>query len=519
MSLYSYHVFMFPFQWELKNGKEKAFSERFNLSNLRSSNGSQWENMAVPVGEDYQTELYNEKNFFYKFVHKALYDNGNEQHPVIRHYERKEAYNGGLEYEIGVKAKQENIYKLKVKSIGLDLFSTGTGIVIFYLENHNYQSLEDVIRINQFGRRIFPPFLTKDKGVEGTKDFELANYICINGLSGEPHRYYEDFSAYSIQQPWTEARFITSLIEDFNKAIDPEPVIDDRMFTMCWYLNNELGAEIKDERRYCKFVRSDKWHEFLYIDSDGSTCQNQRMQKELLQQHTYPRWQKQGTLYGITRHSFMAISFEGWFPENILLSYFRTIYVRIAELVLLQRASVLKFSSEVTRLSTLEDKKKQTLADEIDKFYKAYIRFVNQIYFREITTQEQGIDLYDRLMDSMRIKDQVKDLDNEIEELHNYATLLDDKAQSNSLSLLTVLGSLFLAPSFIVGFFGMNLIPEDIDKTKMLWIIISVVILIASGLIGIVWFNKNGKKKASYFLIGFISLLAIMAMLFSLIHL
>ncbi len=510
MSLYSYHIFMFPFQWEPKSREEKPFSERFNLNDLQPRLNSSWQNYPVPANDDYATELYNEKNFFYKFVHKALYDTGNEPLPVIRHYERKEAYNGELEYEIGVKANGQDTYRLKLKSIGLDLFSTGTGVLIFYIENQHYAEMRDVMRINQYGRRIFPPFLTKDKGAEGTKYLELADYICINGLTGEPHRYYEDFLSYTADKPWTEARFITSLIDDFCTDIDPEPVIDDRMFTMCWYLNAEKGVEISDSKRYYKMMRSNDWHEFLFIDSNGSTCQNDRLQKELLEKHTYPRWQKFGTLYGITRHSFMAVSNDGWFPENILLGYFRTIYVRIAELVLVQRASVLKFSAEVTRLSTLDDKKKQTLADEIDKFYKSYIQFVNQIYFREITTQEQGIDLYDRLQDSMRIKDQVKDLDNEIEELHKYATLLDEKAQSRNIALLTILGSLFLAPSFIVGFYGMNVVPEWLhDKPWVLPSVMVAIILLASSLLGVVLLNKRDKKVLVYMLIGFIALITL----------
>mgnify|MGYP000987272851 FL=1 len=243
------------------------------------------------------------------------------------------------------------------------------------------------------------------------------------------------------------------------------------------------------------------------------------MQKELLKKHTYPRWQQYGTLYGITRHSFMAISGEGWYPENILLGYFRTIYVRIAELVLVQRASVLKFSAEVTRLSNLDDKKKNTLADEIDKFYKSYIQFVNQVYFREVTTQEQGIDLYDRLQESMRIKEQVKDLDNEIEELHNYATLLDEKAQSRDIRLLTILGSLFLIPSFIAGFYGMNLIPENYhaEKRVLLWIITFLIIFVALGLWWSVQLNSREKKRKVNILIGLITALIVVSMALAII--
>jgi len=512
MSLYSYHVFMFPFQWTPKGREGEDFDERHKLNKILPQTNSQWENKPQPESPGYQTELYNEKNFFYKFVHNALYDDDpKKKFPTIKHYERKEAYKTNLIYEIGVIANSKSVYKLHLKSIGLDMFSTGTGVLIFYLENHDYPEFDNVRRINQFGRRIFPPFLDKTSHVEATKFVELADYIAITGLMGESYRYHEDFTQFKTTEPWGKARFIKSLIDDFSPAIEIEPVVDDRMFTMCWYFNNKLSNEIKDSSKFQDFAVGDQWHQFLYVDGgDSSTCQNDIMREDLLAKNTYSRWQKWGTLYGMTKYSFMAISNDSFFPRNILLTHFRTMYVRLVEMVLIQRASILKFSAEVTRLSSLDEKDSRKPADQISDFYKAYIRFVNQIFFREITAQEQGIDLYDLLTDNMRIKDQVKDLDNEIGELHNYASLLDEKSQSRNLSLLTILGSLFLIPSFIVGFFGMNFFKyNDSFVNTKIGIIGAIIILSATIMYGIYHFTKKGKRRIVSALIVIMILLAV----------
>lgn len=484
MALYSYHVFMFPFQWEHDSCKGKPFNERFNLNKVSVPNDSMWENLPAPIMDQYETELYNEKNFFYKFVHNVLYDNGKTEQAIVRHFERKEAYSKELTYEIGIQAHKVDLYELKIKSIGIDLFSTGTGILIFYLENHKYKDIIDVKRINQFGRRVFPPYMAAKDGVVGTKQSELADFISIKGLSRGPAPYFEDFTHFKTTDYWKPARFIESLIKDLDQNILVEPVVDDRMFTMCWFFNNKTCETIKNDESYKAFVSSNDWHEYLYIDSNGSTCQNQLMQKTLLEEHTYSRWQKEGTIYGVTRFSFMAISDEGLFAQNVLLTYFRTMYVRMVELVLVQRSSILKFSSEVTTLSTLSDNNPQRLADNIGKFYQAYIRFVNQVYFREITAQEQGIELYEMLQQSLHLKDHVKDLDEEIGELHNYATLLDDKRQNQNLSLLTKIGALFIAPSLIASYFGMNILKingDDNIKYSLVWVLGSFTLL--SGLI------------------------------------
>ena len=175
----------------------------------------------------------------------------------------------------------------------------------------------------------------------------------------------------------------------------------------------------------------------------------------------------------------------------------------MAGLSLVQRASVLKFSEEVTHLSRLPEQDTQTLADNIGSFYQSYIRFVNQIYFREITAQDQGIELYNMLHESLGLKEQVKDLDNEISELHNYATLLDEKAQSRNLSLLTILGSLFLAPSFIVGFFGMNTLKDGVNKGHYSQLLLTFLILLSAAILyGVVYFHKKSRRKYANILIG-----------------
>ncbi len=520
MSLNSYHIYLFPFQWSKKESKDKEFSKRFSLDGIATAIDSQWENIVEPKNHDYKVELYNEKNFFYKFVHKALYDSGIKEKATVKHFERKEAYEQDVVYEIGVKAGYKSTYRLKLNSIGLDVFSTGTGILMFYLENSEYSKIEDVRRINQYGRRVFPPFIGADNYEETTKGAELADYICIKGLNGGESRYFEDFSQVSkSMQPWGTAKFIKSLLDDFNPKLEIEPVVDDRMFTMCWYFDNNHGNRISDNKEFYKFLRSDAWHQYLYIDSSYSTCQNDRMQKELLEKNTYTRWQKFGTLYGITKKSFMVMSHDGNIPKKVLLTYFRTTYVRIVELALIQRASILKFSAEVANLSSLAENNKQKLADRIGDFYKSYIRFVNQIFFREITAQDQGIELYDLLLENLRTQEQVKDLDTEIGELHNYATLLDEKEQNRNLSLLTILGSLFLVPSFIVGYFGMNFFGKDDIKLSEdgLPFILAIILLLAGGLFGVVKLNKNKPKIWLKILIGFIALLILGVIIFPLI--
>jgi hypothetical protein len=496
-TLFSYHIFYFPFKWEKRGKENEKFSVRFNLRTIVPTINSNWENLPLPHTEEYLAELYNEKNFFYDFVHNVLYDSSEEKN-IIRHYERKEAYLTDLGYEIKVIANdKEDIYKLRLKSIVLNLYSTGTGILVFYLDNDQYPNFSDILRINQFGRRVFPPFLDIQNGVLGAKKAELADYIAITGLNGSPDRYSDDFTGYTTDtKTWQACRFISSLIEDLSPELEITPVIDDRMHVVSWMGNKEMAAKVKDESILTN--GNDDWYRFLFVDGGDCTCQNDKMKNEIIGKHSYLRWQKYGSLYGISRYSMVFLSDGDGSKDDTYFRIFRTMYARMVELSLIQRASILKFSDEVTHLSGLKEIKSSELAELISDFYMEYIRFVNQIFFREITAQEQGIEMYDLIQKKMKIAEQVKDLDNEIGELHHYATLLDNKEQNRRITAITILGAIFLPATLLVGLFGINTMPENIPEYLFggdfywpFWISIGIIIVVTGTVIWII--NKAWK--------------------------
>ena len=500
-TLYSYHIFMFPFKWENTRIQKESFSERFNLQRVDPKDSSQWFHVPSPKNQAYEVELHNEKNYFYQFVHPVLYDDFDaKKDPVIKHFERKEAYDPGktLTYEIRVIANETSVYRLNLKSIVLNLYSSGTGVLIFYLENYDFPDLEDVLRINQFGRRIFPPFLGAENGVLDVKYVELPDHIAIEGLTGSEHRYFEDFERYTEKRDWKPATFIESLIDDFSEDLYISPVTDDRMHVLCRYMNNELSEVCENWGKSKEF--KENWYRFVFVDGGYRTCQDLDMMDELLKKHTYTRWQDWGSLNGVSRYSFVYLHSEE--APDFVRVHFRTMYARMVELSLIQRASILKFSEEVTKLSNLKDNQTKGLSEKISDLYKEYIRFVNQIYFREISAQEQGIELYDMIQEKMKIAEQVKVLDEEIEELYQYANMLEKTEQEQRMSVITVLGAVFLPATLLTGVFGMNTLGKLDDYIDgSYWSFgISVVFIVVVTTIVTYCLNKFWKLKMGEFL-------------------
>lgn len=464
MDYYSYHIFYFPFKWEIPGEEKKLFSDQVDLEHIPLESTSKWERVQLDddslsqmVNAQEQEELFGERQYYYDFVHSVLYDVKGAEDSIIHHYERREPKEGKVEYSIELKHRT---YVLRLDALNVNLYSTGVGIMSFFLKNEREdQSDEYSIRdINQFGRRIMPPYCGE---FEKSNRKMIAQSIRIKGLEGD---YMDAFDfvketggdvVRGFSNVWEPANFIKQLIADLSSQLKVTPVIDDRMLVNCWYGNNELSTEIKND---LSFMGKDLWYKYVFVDNGDNwadvTCLNDEMRKELLKKSTYPRWQKFGTLYGVSRYSLMALTNIG--AKGFIDMHMRTIYSRMFELVIIQRASMLRFSSEVTKVSALRGKSTKEIAERVNSLYKEYIRFINQIYFRNVTAQDQGIELYEMLLEQFKTEVLIKDLDEEISELHQYITLKIDQRRSENGDWLNKLAAIFLPASLLTGLFGMN---------------------------------------------------------------
>ena len=489
--IYSYHIFYFPFKWEIMGLENQAFSDQVNLDNIQYNRNSHWERSQKPdPGEE--ESLYNEKNYYYTFVHNILYDEEHSPLNLIHHFERKEPKLSNHIYYYIKKKGRNNPYKLIVDAMNINLYATGVGFLSFYLKNEDctQNSPEDILAINQYGRRIMPPFFN-DTRLRN----EISEYIRIEGLNQTV--YFEDFKSYTPYDSWQPSSSIKKLICELVTNLSIDPIIDDRMFVATWYKNNQLSQQFTNNAKAyfdSQDPFSDYWYRLLFIDGSNATFQNEKMKKELLEEHTYYRWQQWSSLYGISKYSLVYLT-NNEVPDY-LIEYFQTIYARMAELVLVQRASMLRFSGEITKVSQLSNQDVEAVSKRVSSLYKEYIRFVNQIYFREITAQDQGIEMYNKLHSCLQMESYIKDLDGEIEELHQYISLMEDRERNKKASLLNDIATLFLPITVITGFWGMNQISEVMEENGELStsFIIQSLLLIIGTLCAICIIYKRKRK-------------------------
>ena len=454
MKTNSFHIFMFPFS--LKSEWNQAAIDKM-------LKGASWERKPFDYNDGDYARNFSEQGYFYDFCAGAMFDDPDSLNRVLSTYRLRTEE--GDTYTININKKGDRkSYTLAVEKIELNIYDEKAAILSFHLRNDSYSDIQDILYINDYGRRIYPQYLASDDNgnvdLQKTKNSFLADSISL-ALSNRPH-FQEDFSAYARKRimPFTLPNFIKGILPE--KMHDCHWLLDDRMYVVSYFLNSDFANRMKKEygkegkwldRRRVEW----DWYQYVYIDNDDPTCQNDQMFKELLERSTYKRWSDYGTFYGISRYSFTCLI---GLDVIGLLNHMQTMYYRMASLVLAQRVLSLYYSREISEISRKLDENeltKKELRKRVSFLNRDYLRFVNNVYFREVTSQEQGIELYDLLQDQMNIKRDEQGLSTEVEQLYHYVTMTNDELRNEEAEKLGIIATLFLVPTLLTGIWGMNL--------------------------------------------------------------
>lgn len=603
---YSSHIFLFPFKFRVEENCNELFigyiKEKWKIEIDETK-----EEADLRIRTE-KTTLYNEKKYFHDFVHPVLFSDFESNNSDKKETRDNTQINSiikkvDLIYRITIKRKkngkrQDTIVHdpkipkyedftidLNLEKVTLDLYKEGIGVFSFHLNYFPETSLNEkdklanILLINQYGRRIYPPFLDLrysdfeldevNSELEGTKRRELAESISI--IDTEKILITENWNDIQVQLNATayiprHILYFLNVEELENKywfkysekeaplkrtEIELGLVLDDRMFVMSWlgaeqlteefqkqdlilekekeqfgYVlsdlckrqlgDNESGGFFRNDSESASFIRrnsngyrylnNDFWYQYVFVDGGFKTCQNEIMQEQLLSKHTYDRWVGYNTLYGISRYSFVMLTAP--FKElrrtevnaAFIPDHLQTIYFRMVSLVLVQRSMVLFFSKKISDIEISIENEDKQIQKEALILYKTYRDFINKTFHREVTAQEQGIELYDMLQEHLRVEKQAKELEKEFDETYRLVSLIGTKQTSDRMRLLAMLGSIIVVPTFIFNLlknrFFDTLPPIDKFSNHHLMIdsimlIITLVACTSIITIGLMNWNKN----------------------------
>lgn len=487
---YSYHTFLFPFLWN--NGG------RVTRKQFEKCIHPHWvpeERADVP----FDTSHYAQYAYFNQAARNTIFTEAGEKNPIVKNYRFDIGRLSGDADWLGSRKGKDNPARyvirkdgftasLRVNGIRLRLFSTGVGMIVFELENYEHNDEKAINRINEYGRRIFVPFVGADGSCKLCADditLEYPGGAVVSAISGVLPKTNSDIRfmeliSYLLRNEKYAA--VTGLKAEKNR-FHIEPIIDDRMFVSCVWCNNDFNMEMKQytdgDYRYLSDAitrepndsgsAARRLYELLFVDGDGLSCRSRTMLRQMLEEHVYDRWleysAEYGTLIGISEFSMVTVS-----GDPISVNAHLTEYTEMIMLVLAQRASLLSFEWQIS------DCAKGRL--RIDRIQREYIHFQSKYLLREITPQQQGIELYNMLCRHMFIGNMAEEVEKQISAL--FALKRNDTDNSNNIlfSILSILSVVELA----------NYLTSSPDTGSL---------LLSSGLVAVllVWFLLNHRNR------------------------
>jgi hypothetical protein len=438
---------------------------------------------------------YNEEVYFYKSVRKAMHTYKGDHKPITLEYEHK-CYNNKNKTYYTINVRKNKKYKLQIRNIKFKIYEGKIGIITFNLLNNRYKDRDEILEINEYGRRIYPQHIQSDNNIPHflSEKIILSKQCNIEKFTTDYHKVNINRISQMIMCLLGDKFSVDEPIESMKDKIVINPIIDDRMFVMCHYYSDDEASNVKYGLK--NYENKDYWCRYLFVDTNYSSCKNDEMKDKIIKNHTYYRWSDYGTLYGITRYSYMIITDESSFSKTLGI-HFHTMYYEMVCLVLAQRACILAYSESLSKIDLEKD-----TAKKLEDLYKSYLESRKNLYFREVTAQEQGIELYKMLLENMEIDRDIDKLKEEIDEIYQYVRLQEEAKNNENISKITNLGAMFIIPNFIVCFLAL------IDKPLFYICRIGGVLLVILSLITKWWLkiNKNKDAKLNNILNGLIGI-------------
>src|SRR5579862_8844707 len=184
-------------------------------------------------------------------------------------------------------------------------------------------------------------------------------------------------------------------------------------------------------------------------------------------EHVYGRFRDRGTLFLASGYAFVAYGVAGAFFENNIATHMRRHYFQMGLLAHFELASLLSFSSRISRAVEHHDDADPTIfEDRMQAIEDEFLQFVHRFRFTGVSNHTQAHDLFELWRRHLRLDTVFEDLYTEITSATRY---LGNRANSRSarmaerLSIIATFGVIFgLAFSFL----GMNVL---FDASKLIW--------------------------------------------------
>lgn len=365
---------------------------------------------------------------------------------------------------------------------------------------------EHMLIINDRMRRLYIPWLDNRVGAYGPDEMEARKMAQLSGhapyheIRLMVHEPYGTFNPHCpgvlVEDYGACLSFETMDLENPNRPILLEAALgqmdqpeigcsfelldDNRMYTMAYIQTRSIQAFLSQPEWGAMELlqKNPNWYRLIMVDGAQTTAMtnNAPLREQGAAESTYTRWldtenSDQSTLFGVTRHSFIMLGScqNRYFNEHLQSSFIHQ-YSEMVRLVLGQLAAVHRFGRDIYSLSgkVMNSNRKirshgldERVFREISGFRQSFNDYINRLFFREVSPQVQGIELYRMVQGKLEIQEHLSELREEISQLFNHMEMLQRQSQEKSIHQLTQTSIVLGVLAVVAGIYGANFIAME----------------------------------------------------------
>lgn len=322
----------------------------------------------------------------------------------------------------------------------------------------------EILLFNDMFRRIYPAYFENDKNglFEQIKNKEFPWTVSVHTPDELLYEYKaKDFVPTTHLKPnWTgkltpvSLSYVEGLLGSF---FSPEsnqaymPILDDRMLVYSYIAFPMNAQETLTPRELEVF-----FSRFLYVESPENNYRyEEEFTKKMIAQNTYKRWEHYNTKTGFSRYSGAFLYFG---HEEYLHRPFASMYYQMFLLIVYYRSCLIRFADQIASISKQFTKVDIELLNPSSQFLKQlsslhgrFMKFMNVHWFKEVTNQDQGIELFSLMRQAFDLDDMYAQVKEEIERADELVQLLHQKKIERFHKHMTILGVIISIAAMIAA--------------------------------------------------------------------
>lgn len=353
------------------------------------------------------------------------------------------------------------------------------------LDGNGVRNGDDVLLFNSMFRRLYPAYFERSNLEQQVINQEFPKAVTIKKADGDVIGYCssKQFKTTCLKAAYNKKQYplfkshISQILVSFLKSSEWYPVLDDRMLVHT-YVAFPSFVEKRVERKQ----RDIFFSHLLYVDNPSTEFRyNEAFVRQMMKAQSYDRWKHYGTRIGFTRYS-TAFQYYGF--EDYLHRPFVSMYYQMFMLTTYYRAALVRFSdriADVARKWHREGENAKSVSPrtrrELRNLHTDFMRFMNIHWFREVTNQDQGIEIFEHMVKAFDLETMYQQVKDEIERAEELDELLHSEKTETFNMQVGYVGISAASLAILTGFFGMNfyhIADENFGIGRYIWLLLSL---------------------------------------------